>query len=73
MLPLLNNYQVTVLGDREFCSIALGQWLDSLGLQVCLRLRNNEYIRRTNEIAQQLRQVRLRPGMSLFFALCERH
>lgn len=67
VLPLLNNYQVTVLGDREFCSIALGQWLDFLGLQVCLRLRSNEYIRRTNEIAQQLRQVGLRPGMSLFF------
>jgi hypothetical protein len=68
VLPLLKNYQVTVLGDREFCSVELGQWLENQGLAICLRLRRNEYIRRETEFAQQLKQLGLKPGMSMFFA-----
>lgn len=68
ILPLLKNYKVTVLGDREFCSVELGQWLEEQGLRVCLRLRCNEYIRRQNELTQQLKQLGLKPGMSMFFA-----
>lgn len=37
VLALLKNYKVTVLGDREFCSVELGQWLDNQGLAICLR------------------------------------
>lgn len=66
VLPLLKGYQVTVLGDREFCSIELGQWLESKGLSICLRLRRNEYIRRQNEFTQQLKLLGLKPGMSMF-------
>ncbi len=68
VLPLLKGYQVTVLGDREFCSIELGQWLENQGLALCLRLRCNEYIRRQTEFTQQLKQLGLKPGMSMFFA-----
>ena len=68
VLPLLKNYQVTVLGDREFCSIELGQWLDNQGLSICLRLRCNQYIRRQTEFTQQVKQLGLNPGMSMFFA-----
>jgi hypothetical protein len=68
VLPQLLDYQVTVLGDREFCSTELGQWLGNQGLSVCLRLRCNEYIRRENEFTQQLKQLGLKPGMSMFFA-----
>lgn len=45
ILPLLEDYKVTVLGDRKFCSIALAQWLKNKGLSMCLRLRRSEYIR----------------------------
>lgn len=38
------------------------------GLSVCLRLRCNEYIRRHQEFTQQLKQLGLKPGMSMFFA-----
>ncbi len=67
VLPLLKNYRVTVLGDREFCSVELGQWLEEQGLAICLRLRRNEYIRRLTEFNQQLKQLGLKPGMSMFF------
>jgi hypothetical protein len=68
VLPLLKDYRVTVLGDREFCSIELGQWLGNQGLSICLRLRCNEYIRRQTEFTQQLKLLGLKPGMSMFFA-----
>lgn len=68
VLPQLLGYQVTVLGDREFCSIELGQWLENKGLAICLRLRCNEYIRRQTEFTHQLKQLGLKPGMSMFFA-----
>lgn len=67
ILPLLKDYKVTVLGDREFCSIALAQWLSNQGLSLCLRLRRSEYIRSENEFSQQLQQLGLKPGMSMFF------
>ena len=67
VLPLLKDYEVTVLGDREFCSIELGKSLESQGLSICLRLRCNEYIRRQNEFTQQLKLLGLKPGMAMFF------
>lgn len=67
VLPLLLDYEVTVLGDREFCSVELGQWLQSQGLSICLRLKCNEYIRRNQEFTQQLKRLGLRPGISMFF------
>lgn len=67
VLPLLKDYKVIVLGDREFCSVELGQWLINQGLSVCLRLKCNEYIRRHQEFTQQLKYLGLKPGMSMFF------
>ena len=68
VLQLLKDYKVTVLGDREFCSVELGQWLVNQGLSVCLRLKRNEYIRRHQDFTHQLKHLGLRPGMSMFFA-----
>jgi hypothetical protein len=68
VLPLLKDYEVTVLGDREFCSVELGQWLVNQGLSVCLRLKCNEYIRRHQDFTRQLKHLGLKPGMSMFFA-----
>jgi hypothetical protein len=67
ILPLLKSYQVTVLGDREFCSIELGQCLGEQGLLLCLRLRRNEHIRSAHKITQQLNRLGLAPGTSMFF------
>lgn len=68
ILPLLAGYKVTVLGDREFCSITLAQWLKNKGFSMCLRLRRSEYIRRQDEFSHQLQQLGLKPGMSMFFS-----
>ena len=39
VLPLFKNYRVVVLGDREFCSVKLANWLREQGVQFCLRLK----------------------------------
>jgi hypothetical protein len=41
VLPLFSQYKVIVLGDREFCSIDLGNWLKEKGVSFCLRLKRN--------------------------------
>jgi hypothetical protein len=44
VLPLFSKYKVIVLGDREFCSIDLGNWLKEKGVSFCLRLKRNHCI-----------------------------
>ncbi|WP_218079776.1 transposase [Anthocerotibacter panamensis] len=54
--PLLEPYQVVVLGDREFCGVGLAQWLREQGWGYCLRLKKNTCIaqeQHLQEIAHQ--------------------
>ena len=44
VFPLLREYKLTVLGDREFCSVKLANWLREQGVYFCLRLKKNEFI-----------------------------
>jgi hypothetical protein len=67
LLALLKPYQVVVLGDREFCSVHLAQWLCQEQLSFCLRLRCNEYVQDGNDSAQQLQDLGLKLGQSQFF------
>lgn len=39
VLELLKDYRVMVLGDREFCSVKLGNWLREQRTNYCLRLK----------------------------------
>jgi hypothetical protein len=65
-LALLSEYLVVVLGDREFCSPKLGKWLGQEGAYFCLRQKGNTQIQAGNGIYQELRELGLTPGMSLF-------
>jgi hypothetical protein len=44
VLPLLTTNKTVVLGDREFCSALLANWLRQKNLYFCLRLKKSEYI-----------------------------
>ena len=46
VLPLFSEDKVIVLGDREFCSIDLGNWLKSKKVSFCLRLKRKESLYR---------------------------
>ncbi|MEG4200192.1 IS4 family transposase [Microcoleus sp. Pol12A5] len=67
VLPLLKNYQVVVLGDREFCSVDLANWLRTENLHFCLRLKCSHCIETEPQKWQSLKEVGLVPGISLYF------
>ena len=66
IIELFIEYKVVILGDREFCSVKLGEWLDSQGLQFCLRLKENQKVELENDMWLQLKECGLKPGISLF-------
>ena len=66
ILAIVKKYKICVLGDREFCSVKLANWLKQQGLSFCLRLRKNEFIKKESEIWLELKDLGLAPGLSLF-------
>jgi len=67
VLPLLKEYKVIVLGDREFCSVDLGNWPGTMGVSFCLRLKKNHCVETENLIWQRLDQLGIVPGTSFYF------
>ncbi|NEO03915.1 MAG: transposase, partial [Moorea sp. SIO3I7] len=53
-LELLSAYDVVVLGDREFCSTKLGNWLAERKVYFCLRQKCDTKILSENEVYQEL-------------------
>lgn len=66
VLPLFEEYETILLGDREFCSVKLANWLLEQDLLFCLRLKKNEQILVENGGWQKLDDLGLSPGISLF-------
>jgi hypothetical protein len=67
VLPLFSEYKVIVLGDREFCSVDLGNWLREKGVSFCLRLKKNQCIETEHLVWQRLDELGIVPGTSLYF------
>jgi hypothetical protein len=63
----LSNYQLIVLGDREFCSVVLANWLSDENVDFCLRLKKNVCMETEQDLWTQLKQLGLKPGNSFFF------
>ncbi len=63
---LFKNYQPVVLGDREFCSVKLADWLRKKSVQFCLRLRKSEFVEIEKKVWTDLKNLGLKPGFSLF-------
>jgi len=54
------------LGDREFCSVTLGKWLGEKGLYFCLRQKKTTNVSEDEELYQEMKNLGLSPGTSLF-------
>ena len=68
VFELLENYKITVLGDREFCGVELGKWLlEEQKVSFSLRLKKNEYVELEEQIWFQLSDLGLTPGMSCYY------
>lgn len=66
VLPLLIKYKVCVLGDREFCSVSLANWLRQSNVYFCLRLKKSEFIELKHGIWLGINELGLKQGISFF-------
>ncbi|PLZ29164.1 hypothetical protein CBP27_01995 [Fischerella thermalis WC542] len=57
LLQLFKEYQMLVLGDREFHSIKLANWLHSKGIDFVLCQKKGTYIRQENQSHQRLQSL----------------
>jgi hypothetical protein len=64
ILPGFLEDKLIVLGDREFCSVDLGNWLKSKGVSFCLRLKKNHCIETEHLVWQRLDELGIVPGTS---------
>jgi hypothetical protein len=62
----LSDYKLIVLGEREFCSVTLGNWLKEKKVDFCLRLKKNVCIKIEEELWAELKILGLEPGNSFF-------
>jgi hypothetical protein len=67
VLPLFSEYKVILLGDGEFCSVDLANWLKEKGVSFCLRLKKNLCIETEHLVWQRLDELGIVPGTSLYF------
>ena len=66
VLPLFSEYKLIVLGDREFCSVDLANWLKEKGVSFCLRLKKNLCIETEHLVWQRLDELGIVPGTCLY-------
>ena len=66
VLPLFKDYKTVVLGDREFCSVTLANWLREQRVYFCLRLKKDEFVEKEEKIWVELNDLGLAPGVSFF-------
>lgn len=66
VIPVFENYKICILGDREFCSVKLAKYVQSLGIYFCLRLKKNEFVEYEKDIWIELNNLGLVPGVAFF-------
>jgi hypothetical protein len=66
IIRLFKDYDIVILGDREFCSVKLASWLQRMNVFFALRLKKNEYIESNSVSLAELRDFGIQPGMSAF-------
>ena len=67
ILERLKEYEIVVLGDREFCSLDLAAWLQARNVGFCLRLKKATCLEVENQIWQRLDDLPIKPGVALYY------
>ncbi len=68
VLKLLKGYEVVIIGDREFRSVELANFLKTKKVKFALRQKQDTYIRSSAGNFKLLRELGLAPGMKLFYS-----
>jgi hypothetical protein len=67
VIRLLKRYKLVILGDREFHSIELAQWLHHQHLSFVLRQKSSTTFREKKQPFQSLSSIPVQPGIHLFY------
>lgn len=66
VLRLLKPYEIVIIGDREFRSAALAQWLEKRKVLFIFRLKGDTTIQRRGSDYQALKKLGIQPGQKRF-------
>ena len=67
VIRLLKRYKLVIVGDREFHSIELAQWLHRQRVSFVLRQKCNTTFREKRQPFQSLDTIPVQPGIQLFY------
>jgi hypothetical protein len=67
ILNLLKDYELLVLGDREFGSVKLASWLSEQEVKFVFRVKQERYIQQESADYTHLSSLGLLPGTRCFF------
>jgi Transposase DDE domain len=67
VIRLLKRYKLVIVGDREFHSIELAQWLHRLRVGFVIRQKCNTTFREKRQPFQSLDTIPVKPGIHLFY------
>jgi hypothetical protein len=66
VIKLFKAHKLVIIGDREFHSIELAQWLHRQGVKFVVRQKKDTTFRQNRQKFKSLSQVEISPGMKQF-------
>jgi Transposase DDE domain len=67
VIRLLRRYKLVIIGDREFHSVELAQWLQRQHLSFVFRQKKDTTFRQKRQKFQSLKSLQIKPGMKKFY------
>ena len=68
VIKLFKTHQVVIVGDREFHSVELAQWIDSQGVKFVLRQKKSTTFSQKKRKFSSLSSIQIAPGQREFFS-----
>ena len=68
VIKLFKTYQIVIVGDREFHSVDLAQWIDRQGVKFVLRQKKSTSFRQKRRKFNSLSSVQIAPGQREFLS-----
>jgi hypothetical protein len=68
VIKLFKAHQIVIVGDREFHSVDLAEWIDRQGVKFVLRPKKDTNFRLRRRKFNSLSSVQIAPGQRIFFS-----
>ncbi|HBE47247.1 MAG TPA: hypothetical protein DDW76_00110 [Cyanobacteria bacterium UBA11369] len=67
VIRILRRYKLVIIGDREFDSVELAQWLQHQHLSFVFRQKQDRTFRQKRQKFQSLKSLQIKPGIKRFY------